>query len=479
MKKIDIYLIYPIVSLCVLLGSAFLPTSSLEASTKPWVMAYVGDWWLGYNGDGTMPIGKINFKGMTDCDYMSILPTTKAPFMDTTGNIHPAQLLVDSAHAAGVKCTFTIGAWYTESAFQTATNATNLSTFVSGLVNFVKECGFDGIDIDWEPLVASDTTQWANLIKGLRQALPSPQYRISVTGGWGSPYAAYASVQSYLDQIDIMTYDLDTYASGYNSWYAASVYSNGFTDPYDNTTPVPSCNYLVGLYETAGVSASKLAIGCEPGGDLWTGISGANQSIATVKTWTVDIAYDTIMAKYYKPSLYHWDSGAEASYLSFDTTDTNLDWFLSYDDTTALAAKLLYVKKTGLGGIIIYELGMSYDTKTGTNPFTTVSQEFLDSYNTSAVQTGPTVPSKIFLSQNYPNPFNPTTQVDYAIPRREFVTLDVYNILGQKVATLFSGVRDQGNYAATFNGSQFASGVYFYRLTAGNSSMTKKLVLIK
>jgi chitinase len=350
---------------------------TLQAGTKPWVMAYAGDWWLGYDGNGTMPIAKINFKGMTACDYMSILPTTTSPFMDTTGNIHPASLLADSAHAAGAKCVFTIGAWYTETAFETATNSTNLSTFVSELVKFTKECGFDGVDIDWEPLVASDTTQWKSLIESLRQALPSPQYQISVTGGWGSPYPAYASVQGDLDQIDIMTYDIDTYASGYNSWYAASVYSNGFTDPFDNKTPVPSCEYLVGLYEQAGVQAGKLGIGCEPGGDLWTGITGVNQSISGVKSWTVDISYDTIMAKYYKPGLYHWDSGAEASYLSFDTTGTSQDWFLSYDDTTALAAKLAYVKKAGLGGIIIYELGMSYDTKTATNPFLIVSQEFL------------------------------------------------------------------------------------------------------
>lgn len=481
MKKINRYRFYPVVSLWVIFACLIFFNGSALAgvNSKPWVMGYVGDWWLGYNGNGAMPIKKINFRGMTVCDYMSILPTTKAPFMDTTGNTHPASLLADAAHAAGIKCVFTIGAWYTESTFMTATNSSNLSVFVNGLVSFTKQCNMDGIDIDWEPLVAADTVQWDALITALRKALPSPKYIISVTGGWGSPYEAYANMQDKLDQIDIMTYDLDTFAPGYNSWYAASVYSNGFVDPFDNKTPVPSCDYLVGLYEQAGVKPLKLGIGCEPGGCLWNGITGVDQDISKVSKWTVDIPYDTIMAKYYKPSLYHWDAGAQASYLSFDTTVDNLDWFLSYDDTTALAAKLYYVYKTGIGGIIIYELGMSYDTHTGANPFTNVTQHFLDTLSGTGIEKTPAVPTELHLSQNYPNPFNPTTQVDYSVPKREYVKLEVYNVLGQRVATLFSGMRSVGNYTATFNGSKLSSGVYFYRLTAGAGTVTKRLVLLK
>lgn len=83
------------------------------------------------------------------------------------------------------------------------------------------------------------------------------------------------------------------------------------------------------------------------------------------------------------------------------------------------------------------------------------------------------------LEQNYPNPFNPTTQIQYSVPKNGFVTLKVYNLLGEEVATLFSGARAQGNYVATFDGSKLASGVYFYRLQAGTTQITKKLVLMK
>jgi hypothetical protein len=92
---------------------------------------------------------------------------------------------------------------------------------------------------------------------------------------------------------------------------------------------------------------------------------------------------------------------------------------------------------------------------------------------------GADVPATFTLQQNYPNPFNPTTEIDYSVPKNGFVTLKVYNVLGQEVTTLFSGVQHAGDYVASFDGSKFASGVYFYRLQAGATSITKKMVLMK
>ncbi len=89
------------------------------------------------------------------------------------------------------------------------------------------------------------------------------------------------------------------------------------------------------------------------------------------------------------------------------------------------------------------------------------------------------VPSGFSLTQNYPNPFNPTTSINYSIPKNSFVTLKIYNVLGQEVATLFSGQQHAGNYSATFNASRLASGAYFYRLHAGSFSSVKKMVLMK
>ena len=88
-------------------------------------------------------------------------------------------------------------------------------------------------------------------------------------------------------------------------------------------------------------------------------------------------------------------------------------------------------------------------------------------------------PQSFSLNQNYPNPFNPATQIDYSIPQSGFVTLKIYNVLGQEVATLFSGMQTPGSYKATFDGNRLASGVYLYRLEEGKYSVTKKMILMK
>ena len=92
---------------------------------------------------------------------------------------------------------------------------------------------------------------------------------------------------------------------------------------------------------------------------------------------------------------------------------------------------------------------------------------------------GVKLPTTYQISQNYPNPFNPTTQINYSVPKNSYVTLKVYNVLGQEVATVFAGNQKAGNYIATFDGNRLASGVYFYRLQAGSFSSVKKMVLMK
>jgi hypothetical protein len=94
-------------------------------------------------------------------------------------------------------------------------------------------------------------------------------------------------------------------------------------------------------------------------------------------------------------------------------------------------------------------------------------------------QPGNTVPSKYTLSQNYPNPFNPTTKIEYSVPKSGYISLKVYNLLGQEVATIFNGNQKAGNYVATFDGSDLASGVYMYKLQSDKVSITKKFVLMK
>jgi hypothetical protein len=83
------------------------------------------------------------------------------------------------------------------------------------------------------------------------------------------------------------------------------------------------------------------------------------------------------------------------------------------------------------------------------------------------------------LQQNHPNPFNPTTSIRYSLPLAAKVTLNVFNTLGQVVATLVDAVQDAGSYDVQFDGSNVTSGVYYYRIVAGDFSATKKMLLMK
>jgi hypothetical protein len=95
-------------------------------------------------------------------------------------------------------------------------------------------------------------------------------------------------------------------------------------------------------------------------------------------------------------------------------------------------------------------------------------------------------PNEFSLSQNYPNPFNPVTKINYSIPRTSFVTLKVYDILGNKVTTLINEEKQTGNYQVEFNASNLpdskaglTSGVYFYTMQAGDFYDTRKFILMR
>lgn len=87
--------------------------------------------------------------------------------------------------------------------------------------------------------------------------------------------------------------------------------------------------------------------------------------------------------------------------------------------------------------------------------------------------------NKFSLEQNYPNPFNPSTTIKFAIPERNFVTIKVYDVLGNEVATLVNEEKPTGEYEVEFSGKELPSGIFFYKLEAGKYSETKKMILVK
>jgi flagellar hook assembly protein FlgD len=96
----------------------------------------------------------------------------------------------------------------------------------------------------------------------------------------------------------------------------------------------------------------------------------------------------------------------------------------------------------------------------------------------------PLVPVTVELSQNYPNPFNPTTTISFTTSEQTRATLEVYNLIGQNIRTLLDRDVDLGTTSVTWDGNdehghKAASGVYFYKLTAGNAEQVKKMILLR
>lgn len=113
----------------------------------------------------------------------------------------------------------------------------------------------------------------------------------------------------------------------------------------------------------------------------------------------------------------------------------------------------------------------------GSNPDIGAYENHLDS-PTDVEEAESQVPTKFALAQNYPNPFNPCTSIKYSLPKQSNVTLKVFDVLGSEVATLISKEQSQGNYEIEFDGRDLTSGIYFYRLRAGDFVETNKMILL-
>lgn len=121
------------------------------------------------------------------------------------------------------------------------------------------------------------------------------------------------------------------------------------------------------------------------------------------------------------------------------------------------------------------ELPMSQQWTAGWTNFDPQNTNYL----TDVEQISESIPSGFVLKQNYPNPFNPSTTITFDIPAGTFVSLNVYNTLGQEVASLVNGQLAAGSYEARFNGADLPSGTYIYRLAANGSVQTRKMVMLK
>lgn len=152
--------------------------------------------------------------------------------------------------------------------------------------------------------------------------------------------------------------------------------------------------------------------------------------------------------------------------------DSAFNFALPPDSTVTDTTKTL----TGLVNNASYFWRVRAHNAGGWGPYSNIRKFTRD---ITGVSEKPAIPTEFQLSQNYPNPFNPATQIVFGVPKEAHVILDVYNLLGQKVATLLDETRAAGYHAVNFNASSLPSGLYLYRMQAGDQSFIRKMMVVK
>jgi len=269
------------------------------------------------------------------------------------------------AHAAGRKAILFLGGAGAHDGFAAAATSAHRAAFVANIATAVKDLGFDGVDIDWEPVEAADVGNVVALIKALRTAMPTailtmpvgftsknfPQQGI----GWTK------KVEPYLDQINIMTYEMDGNWGWSKTWHAAAL--DGATAETPTSVAVSVKSYL-----DLGIPAAKLGIGFGFYGQCWTGgVTGPRQAVG-VSAITDTLTYATILDHYAPVAARHTDTKAKVPYLGRAAgLGPKGCTYISYEDPTSIAAKVAWAKSKGLGGAIIWTISEGWRASTGTN----------------------------------------------------------------------------------------------------------------
>ncbi len=180
-------------------------------------------------------------------------------------------------------------------------------------------------------------------------------------------------------------------------------------------------------------------------------VTAFRQNKNVVLTWRTATEHKSAYFEIYRSAHSNTTQTYIGSIEASGNSNTPIDY--TFTDYSAIGGKYIYH---------IYEVDIS-----GTrNLVATVEIDFLAPYE--------------YRLSNYPNPFNPTTSIDFTVPVDEHVMLSVYNILGQKVATLYNGIAHAGEfYSVLFNAEHFSSGVFFCVLESRHSRMVREMLLLK
>ena len=314
-----------------------------------WVMGYLTSY-----GQSHMPMSEVDYSAVTHIAHFSLFPNADGTLKPNVALVGQSDSLIAAAHAAGVRVLITIGG--TNSAgqgLQSAITDAHRGALIDNIMGVVTSHGYDGVDLDMEPVADADASNYAATAKALRTRLDAVHPGMLLTAAAPTSRSAFfAPVAKSFDRINVMTYDMSAPYAGWVTWHQSALYTNGLH--FSNGRPLPSCDLYVQQYIDSGVPSSKVGMGIWFHGKVWQGTTGPRQSIQGVTTSTV--TYYDLMDKYYSDANHRWDAGPDASYLS----DAANNRFISYDDAQSIAEKIRYAKGQKIGGVIVWDLASGY-----------------------------------------------------------------------------------------------------------------------
>ncbi len=342
---------------CVFLSPLAFAQAGSTPSAAPtpfWVTAYYAGW-----NQNSLKSTDIDFSAITHLVHFSVLPQADGTLNSTQHDISAARsaAIVQATHAAKRKVILCVGGSGSATGFRPAIAPAMRATLINNLLKMTIERGYDGLDIDFEPLEEIDSENFIAFIRELRAAMREADPQLLLTCAIGYQINWFTSLQNEFDQINIMTYDQSGAWPGWVTWHNSSLFTTGLKFKSVDRL-LPSTQLQLQQWLDAGFKPEILGIGLAFYGTIWQGANGPNQSIEDV---TVNqIGYNKLMRDYFRPERYHWDDKASAPYLSIDEPATENDFFISYEDENLVRMKIEFAREKGLGGVIIWELGSAF-----------------------------------------------------------------------------------------------------------------------
>lgn len=347
-----------------------------EKGSRPgWTSVYLASWehnaGTPYTNWGSLTTSEINFSGMTHLIYFamnvgadgrpgeSLDPVDRYNFTsDRFRDIIPV------AHAHDVEILFSIGGAGNYNGFSRAISTSRSRTeLIRTIIMLIKTYGFDGVDLDMEPIRDSDRLNYQRFVEELSieldQVVTKRGARPLLTAAVNGQFSLFAQLQDYFDQINLMTYDLSGPWSGWQAWHNSPLYSDGIL--FESTgEQKPSADLWIDLALNAGIRPEKLGLGIDFYGYVWNGVSEPGEGWFFLTPPTLrDERGGTPYRKLYREfnlRAARWDSVARVPYLSFWSPSQ----FVSFDNERSIEEKVRYAAERGLGGVMIWELSAGF-----------------------------------------------------------------------------------------------------------------------